>query len=107
MNIPADIKFAYRTIRFLAECATFRVIASIMPRNPKKIIFGAWWGRQFGDNPKYFMKFLLSQNAGYQCYWVGEEYLRDKIAAEFPEVKFIRKNSRALKWHLLTAKWLS
>ena len=105
MKTISDLRNAYRTFRFLVVCAVFRVIASIMPRNRKKIIFGAWWGRQFGDNPKYFMKFLLSQNAGYQCYWVGEEYLRDKIAAECPEVKFIRKGSWMLKWHLLTAKW--
>ena len=105
MKFKRFVKGKIHALRFLLACLFFRPIAVVMPRNPKKIIFGAWWGRQFGDNAKYFMKFLLSQNAGYQCYWVGEDYLREKIAAEYPEVKFIRKGSRVLKWHLLTAKW--
>ena len=82
----------------------FQMIAAVTPRDPKKIIFGAWWGRQFGDNSKHFMKYLLDRHEGFRCYWVGEEYLREKVA-EYPEVKFIRKGSKMMVWHLLTAKW--
>lgn len=103
-KLLARIRNMVHVICDMAFLLTFRMIAAITPRNPKKIIFGAWWGRQFGDNAKYFMKYLLDRHEGFQCYWVGEEYLRDKVA-EYPEVKFIRRGSKMMAWHLLTAKW--
>ena len=105
MKILPRVKRLLDTIRFILVCLIFRPIAAIMPRNPKKIIFGAWWGRQFGDNSKYFMQYLLSRKEEFKCYWVGEEYLRDKVKSEYPDVGFIRKGSTALIWHLLTARW--
>lgn len=94
-----------RTIGFYLKCLFFWPISVIMPRDPKKIIFGAWWGRQFGDNSKYFMKYLLDRNEGFKCYWIGEGYLRDIIATEYPTVRFCRIGSCAMIWHLLTASW--
>lgn len=105
MRAISQVKGALCTSLFYLKCILFWIIAGITPRDPKKIIFGAWWGRQFGDNAKYFMKFLLEQNQGFRCYWVGEEYLRDIVATECPKAKFIRKGSTALIWHLLTARW--
>lgn len=105
MKIIQRVKGMLNSVRFILVCLVFRPIAAIMPRDPKKIIFGAWWGRQFGDNSKYFMKYLLNRKAGFKCYWVGEEYLRKKVRLEHPEVHFVRKGSLALIWHLLTARW--
>ena len=80
-------------------------IVVLMPRNNKKIIFGAWKGEQFSDNPKYFLKYILSLNQGFKCYWFGNESIRDKVDA-FDGVTFVLKGSLKAKWHLLTAKWL-
>ena len=80
-------------------------IVVMMPRNRKKILFGAWCGNQFSDNPKYFMKYILSLNQGFKCYWIGNESIRSKVEA-FDGVTFVLKGSFSAKWHLLTAKWL-
>ena len=80
-------------------------IVVLMPRNRKKILFGAWCGNQFSDNPKYFLKYILSLNQGFKCYWIGNDTIRSKVDA-FDGVTFVKKGSLSAKWHLLTAKWL-
>lgn len=76
----------------------------IFPRNQRKILFGAWWGKQFADNPKYFLKFLIEHNAPYDYYWIGNETIRRELE-DWKEVHFIRKGSLSAIWHVLTAKW--
>ena len=83
------------------------VIAPIvfcMPRNSYKILFGAWSGRQFSDNPKYFLLELLSQKQGLKCYWIGDEPIREYVE-KTPGVNFISKGSWSAMWHMLTAKY--
>ena len=77
----------------------------LFPRDRKKIIFGAWWGNQFADNPRYFLQYILQQNKGYKCYWFGKEHLRKQVE-EIPGVVFVRKDSIRAIWHVLTAKWI-
>ena len=54
-------------------------IVAVFPRDRKKIIFSAWWGNQFADNTRYFLKYILQQNKGYKCYWFGKEHLRKQV----------------------------
>ena len=80
-------------------------IVVLFPRDNKKIIFGAWWGNQFSDNPKYFFRYLRDLNVGFKCYWFGNECLREKVVAE-PGLTFVRKGSWRAHWHVLTASWI-
>lgn len=83
----------------------FYPFAALMPRNPKKILFGAWGGEQFSDNPFYFMEYILSCEKGYQCYWIGNESIRGKVEA-YGRVRFVKKGSLSAIYHILTAKWM-
>ena len=80
-------------------------IVSFFPRDRKKIVFGAWSGNQFADNPRYFLRYVLQLNRGYKCYWFGKEHLRKNIES-VPGVTFVRKDSLLSIWHILTAKWI-
>ena len=80
-------------------------IVVLFPRNEKKIIFGAWCGNQFADNPRYFLKYILELNKGYKCYWFGKEHLKHQVES-VPGVVFVRKDSLLAVWHVLTAKWI-
>lgn len=91
-------------VRDIVSLPLGRCLATLMPRNPKKILFGAWWGQQFSDNPKYFLKYLLDLNQGFKCYWIGNEEIRSQVEA-CPGVHFVRKGSLIVRWHILTAKW--
>ena len=96
--------------RLKAVCVLLRTImlwpvVMILPCDKKKIVFGAWWGDQFGDNPRYFMDYIIRQDAGYKCYWVGNECIRD-LVDRHGDVTFVRKGSLLSVWHCATAGWL-
>lgn len=76
-------------------------LAILMPRNPKKIIFGAWDGKAFQCNPKYLMLYF-AKRGGCECYWFGEELLRKEVEA-IDGVRFVRKGSLLSYYHALTA----
>lgn len=101
------IKYSWHGVRAVWQILVLivgRWVAALMPRDHKKILFGAWWGQQFSDNPKYFLKYLLGLNQGFKCYWVGNEEIRSQVEA-CPGVRFVRKGSIIVRWHILTAKW--
>ena len=56
---------ALYTMKRVVKFMLWYPAVALMPRNPKKILFGAWWGNQFSDNPKYFLKYILSFNHGF------------------------------------------
>lgn len=78
--------------------------AKLFPRNRRKVLFGAWGGRQYSDNPKYFLLHVLEQT-DLCCVWIGEEYLRGAVEAlrYGKRLRFVRKGSPAALWHFLTA----
>ncbi len=84
--------------------AALAPLVCLMPRNKKKILFGAWAGRQFSDNPKYFLFAIQKFCPQMKCYWVGEAHLAP-ILAQVPNVTFVRKGSLCALWHQLTAKY--
>lgn len=79
-------------------------IVLLFPRNRKKILFGAWWGNSVSDNSKYFLHYVLENLPEYQCYWVGKKSLREEVV-KIPNVRFVRKESALVVWHMLTASW--
>lgn len=73
----------------------------LMPRNRRKIVFGAWSGRQYSCNPRYLMEYVLGRG-GFTCVWVGERHLRNEVL-KHKGAKFAAKGSLAALWHCLTA----
>lgn len=84
--------------------AALAPLVCLMPRNKKKILFGAWAGRQFSDNPKYFLLAIQKHCPQLECYWIGEAHLAS-ILSQVPNVTFVRKGSLCALWHQLTAKY--
>lgn len=75
----------------------------LFPRNNKKILFGAWSGKQYSCNPKYLFEYMVKRG-GFNCIWIGEEHLRSKVLA-LNGAKFARKGSFVAFWHYLTARF--
>ena len=99
-KILYKVKFIWTVISLLV----LYPLVVLFPRNHRKILFGAWWGRQFADNPKYFLKFLIEHNAPYEYYWIGNENIHHELNG-WGDVHFVRKGSIAVIWHVLTAQW--
>jgi len=74
-----------------------------IPCNRKKIVFGAWMGRQFSDNPKYFLKWI-AENTDYKCYWIGRQEIKPQVGM-YPKVHFVKRNTPMALWHWITAGW--
>jgi CDP-glycerol glycerophosphotransferase (TagB/SpsB family) len=73
------------------------------PRRKRKILFGAWHGKKFSDNPKYLLLHLAKQGKCFDLVWIGNEEVRVQIPDDLP-IRFVRKDSWAAKWEMLTAK---
>lgn len=80
------------------------LIVILIPRNRRKIVFGAWSGKSFSCNPKHLFTYMC-QRGGFTCVWIGEEMLRAQVEA-VPGAKFARKGSLAACWHYFTAKFM-
>lgn len=88
----------------LAKEAVSVPLVYLLPRDRKKMLFGAWGGRQFSDNPKYFLLYLLA-HTDVRCVWVGDACLREEVRRlGWPgRLRFARKGSLLAFWHFLTA----
>ena len=49
------------------------LLSSIMPKNDKLWLFGAWDGHQYADNSKYLFEYMNEKHAAIQCIWVSKE----------------------------------
>jgi len=95
-------------IKWRKRWSTIRAIplipfALLMPRNRKKVVFGAWSGRTFSCNPKYVLTYF-AERGGFECVWIGGKHLREEVE-KIPDVTFAAQGSVAALWHMLTAKF--
>ena len=78
-------------------------ISYVFPRDPKRIAFGAWSGRNYSDNAKYFALYLL-EHTDYKLTWVGEPHI-EKLLPKHPHLTFAKFGSFKATWHVLLAKF--
>lgn len=98
MKILKKILGVFRNILYLFFIPFFLVV----PRFKKKVVFGAWNGDMFSDNPKYLALYLISNKLA-DCIWIGKSHLRKDV--EDAGLKFAEMGSFKAKYHALTAKW--
>jgi len=80
-------------------------ISSINPINKKKIVVCSFYGKGYGDNPKYIIDLLLKQKEDLQVIWLLS---KKEDATSLPNIiKPCRINSLRAIYHLATAKiWI-
>lgn len=96
-------------VNFVIKAFATPVVATLVglfPRDKKKVAMGAWMGRQFCDNPKYLLLYLL-KHSDYQITWIAH----NEVAPLLPHhtrLHFARKGSLMATWALLRAGiWIS
>lgn len=90
-----------RSLCLLLSPVTY-LVSCIVPRDPKKVAFGAWGGLLFSDNPKYLYLYLFDQPDVEIC-WIGTENLRKRVFLD-GQKSFRQKNSLSALWFLMRAK---
>ena len=73
----------------------------LAPRQKRKIVFGAWSGKQYGCNPKYLFEYMVKRG-GFNCIWIGEKPLKNLVLA-MPGARFAARGSVSAFWHYITA----
>lgn len=99
---PAPIRYAIKAITLL-PILICRQLSKLMPRNPKCIAMGAWYGNFYSDNPKYLAEYLL-QNTDYRIFWIGNSQMADNLP-KHANLQFVLKGSLRAYWILLRAKF--
>lgn len=90
---------------YIAKAAAIMLSLAIVrfwPRNPKKMVFGAWEGYLYSDNPKYLALYIL-EHTDYKITWVGRGNV-ESLLPNHKNLNFARMNSLAAAWALLNAK---
>lgn len=89
------------SIGFWATVCAQGIVALVFPRDYKKIVFGAWFGKQFTCNSRYFFEYCVKRG-GFNCVWIGDSSLREKVLS-IPGARFAAIGSISAYWHLLTS----
>ena len=81
------------------------LVCRVLPVKKNKIVISSYYGRGYGDNPKYIVEELLFRDADVEIVWIVKN---DKERETLPEgVKSCRFASVKAIYHLATAKiWI-
>lgn len=93
-------RFPFFQLKLLLEL----LIAPLMilvPKDRRKVVFGAWKGKQFACNPKYLFEYVVKRG-GFKCVWIGNREL-EPLVKKMPGAVFARKGSLKAFWHAITA----
>lgn len=85
--------------------AAGKALSAILPRDEGLCAAGSWLGEMYGDNPKYFVEWLLG-HTDMRIVWVGKAKMEKQLPAH-PNLRFARLGSAKALWSALRAKtWL-
>jgi CDP-glycerol glycerophosphotransferase len=86
-------------LRFLKLLLYFA--SGFAPRNRRRVLFGAWMGQKFADNPKFLLLHLVSERPELELIWCGHEQVRSQLPPDL-RVQFVRYGSVAALKAMLT-----
>lgn len=78
------------------------VAGYVFPRDKRKIVFGAWCGWSYTDNPRYLFEFFFDKPE-WQIVWVGGDSVRDNMPILPRNATYCKMGSLRAVFHLLRA----
>lgn len=90
----------YHGIRYVLNHLLL-VATSLIPRNKKMIIFGAWGGNKFDDNPRFLFEYVVSNHSDFNVYWISSN---KNIVAEVNAKGYPALYSHSLKAYYLALR---
>lgn len=76
--------------------------SGLVPRSPRRVLFGAWHGHRYSDNPRYLYEFAREHRPGLQYTWCGLDQVRTQVPQD-ENSSFVRRGSLAATWAILRA----
>lgn len=80
------------------------LLSGWFPRSDEVIVFGAWFGKRYSDNPRYLLEEILESDrfSKKRIYWIGNSNVKPLITDS--RVTFVRRNSFKSYWCQLKTK---
>ena len=83
----------------------FYLISCIVIKKKNRIVFGAWLGGRYGDNPRFLIEWLAEKHPNeFELIWIGKPNVAEQIK-EKDIIKFYNKNSMLGFFYSITAKY--
>ena len=81
----------------------FLLLGHIIPRSQNKIVFGAWNGKSYSDNPKFLFEHLF-EHPEWRIVWIGNKAEKSSLPPMPEHASFAVRHSLTGIWHAITAK---
>lgn len=81
----------------------FLIIGHLSPRSCRKIVFGAWDGKSYSDNPKFLFEYLFD-HPEWKIVWIGCKEEKESLPPLPAHASFAVRHTLKGLWHALTAK---
>lgn len=78
------------------------LMSGLAPRRPGRVVFGAWLGRRYADNPRYLFEYLCRTRPELDLRWIGDADGLAQVPGELRE-RFVRRGTLRALWSALTA----
>lgn len=77
------------------------ILSAIFPRDRKMILFGAWIGNKYDDNPRFVFEYTVKNRPDIKAYWLSpnQDIVDEVIERGFPAI-----NSHSLKAYYLALR---
>lgn len=79
------------------------IIESLIPKNKKIWVFGAWFGTKFADNSKYFYQFL-NNNTDIKAIWIYKDKKLEPFFSKNEMRSYYYKSFYGILYQLLASK---
>jgi CDP-glycerol glycerophosphotransferase (TagB/SpsB family) len=77
-------------------------LSGIFPRSQHRVVFGAWHGFRYSDNPRYLYEWVRKERFDLDVVWCGRETARQFVPTG-TNARFVRRGSIRSIWNLLRA----
>ncbi|ULT56460.1 CDP-glycerol glycerophosphotransferase family protein [Neobacillus drentensis] len=83
----------------------FYLISCLVIKKKNRIVFGAWLGDRFGDNPRFLFEWLAEKHPNeFELIWIGKPHIYDQLK-KIDHITFYKKNSLQGLFKSMTAKY--
>lgn len=91
-----------RTLKNLINLL-FLLLGYLSLRSKRKIVFGAWDGKSYSDNPRFLFEYYFD-HPEWQIVWIGNKSVKNSLPPLPKNATYAKRHSLIGLWHALTAK---
>lgn len=77
-------------------------LSGVVPRSPRLVLFGAWHGHRYADNPRYLFEFAREEYPNLRLVWCGHDVVRADVPTG-ANTRFVDQRSLRAAWYSLRA----